>query len=127
VADVGCGAGWASIGIARAYPRVQAHGYDLDEPSIALARRNAAEAGLSERVEFFTKNIDDPALAGQYQLVTIFEALHDFSQPVEALRAMKRMLAEDGALVVMDELVEEKFTAPGSDLERVFYGFSVLC
>jgi hypothetical protein len=127
IADVACGGGWSSIAMARAYPRVRVDGYDVDGPSVDLARANAAEAGLSDRVEFFTRDIADPTITEQYQLITIFEALHDFSQPVQALRAMRGLLADDGALIVMDEKVEETFTAPGSDLERLFYSFSVLC
>jgi hypothetical protein len=127
IADVACGGGWSSIAMARAYPKVRVDGYDIDEPSIALARANAAEAGLDDRVQFFTRDIADPTITDQYQLITIFEALHDFPQPVQALRGMRERLARDGALIVMDEKVEETFTAPGSDLERLFYGFSVLC
>jgi hypothetical protein len=127
IADVACGGGWSSIAMARAYPKVQVDGYDVDEPSIDLARANAAQAGLAERVRFHTRDIADPVTFGQYQLITIFEALHDFSQPVPALRSMRGMLASDGALIVMDERVAESFTAPGDDLERMFYGFSVTC
>jgi hypothetical protein len=127
IADVACGGGWSSIGMARAYPKAHVDGYDIDEPSIAIARANAAEAGLSDRVRFYTRDIMDPAITDQYQLITIFESLHDFPQPAQALRAMRERLADDGALIVMDEKVEETFTAPGSDLERLFYGFSVLC
>jgi SAM-dependent methyltransferase len=127
IADVACGGGWSSIAMARAYPKVRVDGYDVDGPSVDLARANAAEAGLSDRVQFSTRDIADPAITDQYQLITIFEALHDFSQPVQALRAMRGLLADDGALIVMDEKVEETFTAPGSDLERLFYSFSVLC
>jgi hypothetical protein len=59
-------------------------------------------------------------------LVTIFEALHDMNHPVEALRAARNMLVEDGSVVVADERVAERFTAPGDELERFMYGFSVL-
>ncbi len=125
IADLACGMGWSSIAIARAYPNAEVHGYDIDEPALELARANAAEAGVGDRVQFFAQDI--ASATGQYQLVTVFEALHDLPRPVEALRAMRALLADDGALIVMDENVREEFTAPGDDLERVFYGFSVLC
>ena len=51
VADIGCGAGWSSIAIAKAYPKVRVDGFDLDEPSIELARANAAEHGVADRVQ----------------------------------------------------------------------------
>jgi SAM-dependent methyltransferase len=127
VADVGCGGGWSSIGIARAYPKVQVDGLDVDEPSIALARANAAEAGLADRVGFHVRDAADPGLAGRYDLVTAFEMVHDLARPVEVLRAMRALLADGGAAIVMDEKVAETFTAPADEVERFMYGFSVLC
>lgn len=127
VADIGCGAGWSSIVIARAYPKVRVDGFDLDEPSIALATANAAEARLADRIAFRVQDASDPALSGQYDLVVAFECIHDLPRPVEVLRAMRGMAREDGAVLIMDERVAESFTAPGDDVERLFYGFSVLC
>jgi SAM-dependent methyltransferase len=126
VADVGCGSGWSSIALARAYPKVQVDGLDLDEPSIALAQANAAAAGVAERVTFAVRDAADPGLAGQYDLVTAFETIHDMAQPVAALRAMRGLVRARGAVVVADERVSETFTAPGTDVERLNYGFSVL-
>jgi SAM-dependent methyltransferase len=127
VADVACGAAWSSIAIARAYPKVRVDGFDSDEASVALARANVAEAGLAERVTISTRDAGDPALAGRYDLVTVFEALHDMSRPVDALRTVRGLLAEGGSVLVMDERVAETFTAPGDTIERMMYGFSVLC
>jgi len=126
VADVGCGSGWSSIAIARAYPKVRVDGLDLDEASISLARANAAMAGLSDRVSFSVRDAADPGLAGQYDLVTAFETLHDMSRPVEALRAMRSLANEEGAVVIADERVGDVFSAPGDDIERLNYGFSVM-
>ena len=127
VADVACGAGWSSIGLARAYPKVTVDGYDLDEASVELARANVAEAGLEDRVRIHARDAGDPELAGSYQLVTVFEALHDMSRPVEVLRALRGLVAEDGAVIVMDERVADSFTAPGDEIERLMYTYSVLC
>ena len=126
VADVACGCGWSTIGIARAYPLVQVDGIDLDTASIAKARQNLADSDVADRVTFHERDAADPALAGQYDLVTIFEALHDMSYPVDVLRSIKGMLAEGGSLVIGDELTEDSFQAPASELERLYYGFSVL-
>ena len=126
VADVGCGTGWSSIAIARAYPKALVHGFDLDEASIALARANARAAGLAERVTFAVRDAAYPGLAGGYDLVTAFETLHDMAQPVEALRKMRGLVAAGGAVLVADERVGEEFSAPGDDVERLNYGFSVL-
>ena len=56
VADMGCGTGWSSIAIARAYPKVRVDGYDADEPSIELARQNAEQAGVADRVTFHVRD-----------------------------------------------------------------------
>ena len=126
VADVGCGSGWSSIAIARAYPKAQVHGFDADEASIALARSNAAAAGLADRVTFAIRDAAYPGLAGSYDLLTAFETIHDMAQPVEALRKMRSMVGPGGAVVIADERVAETFTVPGDDIERLNYGFSVL-
>jgi 2-polyprenyl-3-methyl-5-hydroxy-6-metoxy-1,4-benzoquinol methylase len=126
VADVGCGTGWSSIAIALAYPTAVVHGLDLDESSIAEARRNAAQAGVADRVTFEVRDAADPGLAGRYDLVCAFEAIHDMADPVAALRAMRALRAEGGVVLVGDEKVAESFTAPGDELERFNYGWSAL-
>ena len=126
VADIGCGLGWSSIAIARGYPDVRVDGFDVDAPSLAIARNHAAEAGVADRVSFAVRDITDPALAGAYDLVVMFEVLHDLSRPVEALRNIRRLLAPGGTLLVMDERVAEGFTAPGDEVERFMYVASVL-
>ncbi len=126
VVDVGCGTGWSSISIARAYQNVLVDGLDLDADSIAEAQANAAAEWLEDRVSFQVRNAADADLAGRYDLAIAIECIHDMSQPVEALRAMRGLVKEGGAVLVVDERVEESFTAPGSDIERLYYGFSVL-
>jgi len=126
VADIGCGAGWSSIAIAKAYPKVQVDGFDLDAEAIQTARRNAADQGLADRVRFEARDAADPALSGRYDLVTAFECIHDLGRPVEALATMRRLAADGGAVIVMDERVGETFAAPADELERFFYAASVL-
>ena len=127
VADVACGAGWSSIAIARAYPKVTVDGLDLDEASVELAQANLAGTGVEDRVSFQHRDAGDPELAGSYQLVTVFEALHDMSRPVDVLRALRSLVADDGAVLVMDERVADSFTAPGDEIERLMYTYSILC
>jgi 2-polyprenyl-3-methyl-5-hydroxy-6-metoxy-1,4-benzoquinol methylase len=126
VADFGCGGGWSSIALARAYPRVRVVGFDVDASSIALARSNAVESGVSDRVTFEVKDAGDPELAGRYDLVMAFETLHDMPRPVEALRTMRRLAGDAGAVVVADEKVAETFEAPADPVTRLNYGWSVL-
>jgi SAM-dependent methyltransferase len=126
VADVGCGTGWSSIAIAKAYPNVRVDGFDLNEASIALAQRNAEAAGVADRVTFAVRDAADPALVGQYDLVTAFETIHDMAHPVNALRTARGLLVEGGSVLVADENVGEDFSAPGDAIERLNYGFSVI-
>jgi 2-polyprenyl-3-methyl-5-hydroxy-6-metoxy-1,4-benzoquinol methylase len=125
VADVACGQGRSSIAIARAYPKVRVDGIDSDHASIERARQNLAGSGVEDRVAFDERNAADAAFAGRYDLVTIFEALHDMSYPVEVLRVARRNLADGGMVLIGDERTEETFRAPASDVERLYYGFSV--
>jgi 2-polyprenyl-3-methyl-5-hydroxy-6-metoxy-1,4-benzoquinol methylase len=125
VADVASGAGWSTIALARAYPKVLVDGFDLDEASIELANRNKSREGLDDRISFYVQDASDPKFKDRYDLVTVFEAIHDMARPVEALRAIREMLAPGGAVVIADERTTESFAAPGDDLERLFYAWSV--
>jgi 2-polyprenyl-3-methyl-5-hydroxy-6-metoxy-1,4-benzoquinol methylase len=126
VADIGCGAGWSSIGIAHAYPDVRVDGFDLDAPSVAWASENAREHGVADRVSFAVRDATDASLAGRYDLVVAFECIHDMADPVAVLRAMRALAGERGAVIVMDERVGESFAARNHDTEWFMYGFSVL-
>lgn len=126
IADIGCGAAWSSIGIAQAYPQVQVDGYDLDAPSVELARENVQEAGLGDRVTIHQRDASDPTLAGHYDLVTAFECIHDMGNPVAALRTMRHLAGENGTVLIADERVGNQFTSQGNDVEWMMYGWSVL-
>jgi 2-polyprenyl-3-methyl-5-hydroxy-6-metoxy-1,4-benzoquinol methylase len=126
VADVACGVGWAAISVARAYPATTVDGFDVDESAISLARTNAMEAGVADRVKFLARDAADSSLSGQYDLAVIVEAVHDMSRPVAVLAGVRRLLAPGGTLIVADERVADAFYAPAGDTERLFYGYSVL-
>jgi len=126
VADVGCGTGWSSICIALGFPGVRVVGLDLDEASIADARANAANAGVGDRVSFEVRDAADPALAGSFDLVCAFETIHDMSDPVGALRAMRSLRADQGTVLVADERVSDSFTTDADDAERFQWGWSAL-
>ncbi|HEX6312411.1 MAG TPA: methyltransferase domain-containing protein [Acidimicrobiia bacterium] len=126
-ADVGCGAAWSAIGIARSYPEVTVDGFDIDEPSIEMGRRNAVEYGVADRVQLHVSDGAAAEPAGGYNAVFAFECIHDMPDPVSVLASMRRLAGDDGAVVVMDERTEDRFTAPGTDVERLFYGYSLTC
>jgi SAM-dependent methyltransferase len=105
---------------------VRVDGLDLDEPSIASARENASKAGIGDRLSFESRDAATAGQAGTYDLVTAFETIHDMSDPVRVLSAMRALVAAGGAVLVADEKVAEAFTAPGDEVERFMYGWSVL-
>lgn len=125
VADIACGQGWSAISIARAYPLASVDAFDVDPDSVEAARRNVREAGLADRVRVHLADASADLTDGSYDLVTIFEAVHDMAQPVRALAAARRV-SGGGPVIVADERVADAFTAPGDLVERMMYGFSVL-
>ncbi len=126
VADVGCGYGWSSIGVAQAYPTASVDGYDIDAPSVARATENAEAAGVTDRVTFHAMDAGR-ADAGDYDLVLAMECIHDMPDPVSVLAAMRSMAASDGTVIVMDERVGDTFTGEADPIEQLLYGFSLMC
>ncbi len=124
MADVGCGYGWSAIGLAAAYPGLQVDGYDVDAPSIDVANANADAEGLADRVVFHARDAGDSDLAGEYDIVAAFECIHDLPDPVGVLTSMRRLVSDNGMVIVMDEKVAPSFGAIGDEVERLMYGFS---
>jgi predicted O-methyltransferase YrrM len=126
VLDMGCGTGWSSIAMAQTYPHITVDGIDLDHDAISAARGNAEQAGVANRVRFSVIDAADLRGQGRYDLITIIEALHDMSRPIEALNAARQMTADNGTVLVVDGLVAEEFTVPASTREQTEYGWSVV-
>lgn len=126
VAEIGCGEGLAAVLIARGFPGVVVHGYDLDDASVAAARRHAEEAGVAGRVQFEVADALTLRTADRYDLVFCVEVLHDVADPVGVLAAMRRARSDDGAVLVVDERVAESFAPPVEPVERFLYAFSTL-
>jgi 2-polyprenyl-3-methyl-5-hydroxy-6-metoxy-1,4-benzoquinol methylase len=126
VADIACGLGRSSIAIARGYTKLTVDGIDLDHASIARAQQLLPASGVEDRVAFHCRDAADPELSGRYDLVTIFEALHDMSYPVDVLQTARALLSDAGCVLVADEKTAERFALDAGDVERLYYGFSVL-
>jgi 2-polyprenyl-3-methyl-5-hydroxy-6-metoxy-1,4-benzoquinol methylase len=124
VADVGCGAGWSTIAVARAFPNATVMGFDADAASVADARANAAAQQVG--VEFQARDATTLADAGRFDLILVLEALHDMARPADVLRSLGRALTPAGSVLVADEKVADRFQAPGDDMERLMYGWSIV-
>ena len=120
IADVGCGHGWASVGLARAFPEAAVDAFDLDADSVAAARTHTA--GLAVTVHHRALGPAD----GPYDLVVMAEMLHDVPDPVGVLHSAAEALADDGVVFVADMAAADDLQAPGDELERLLYGYSLL-
>jgi SAM-dependent methyltransferase len=134
VAEIGCGAGWASIALALGYPEATVAGLDIDSPSVEMARANLKGSGAEERVRFHDRDaadltnaaMDEGLVAGSFDLVCAFECIHDMPDPVSVLKAMRMLAKADGTVLVMDERVGEEFGQFGDLVERFMYAASLL-
>lgn len=122
IADIGCGVGWSSIAMAKAYPNVHIDGFDADEASIAEARRNALEHGVADRITFMVSDLSGVDNPGAYDLAFFFECLHDMSHPDLVLGNARESLKSDGEVIIMDERTDDTLVAPTDDLAQRFFG-----
>ncbi len=125
VADVGCGHGASTILMARAYPRSRFAGSDYHDGSIATARRRADEAGVGERVQFHTAPAAAYSGAG-YDLVTMFDCLHDMGDPVGAARHVHETLKPDGHWMIVEPAAGDRVEDNLNPVGRAYYSFSTL-
>ena len=126
IADIGCGAGWSSIAIARAYPSATVLGVDVDEPSIQAANANADAAGVADRARFVVAAGQTLSELGPFDAAFAFECVHDMPRPVDVLTAIHEAVRSEGLVVIMDEAVADDFSAPGDQVEQLMYGYSTL-
>ena len=124
VADVGCGHGSSTILMAKAYPESKFTGFDFHEASIEAARKHAAEEGLAN-VEFEVATAKDFPGKG-YDLVTVFDALHDMGDPVGAAVHIRQALAADGTWMIVEPMAGDTLAENLNPLGRRYYSFSAM-
>jgi SAM-dependent methyltransferase len=125
VADVGCGHGSSTLLLAEAYPNSTIVGFDYHEASIDVARKRAAEAGLADRVRFEVAGAADfPGT--EYDLVCIFDALHDMGDPVGAAAHIRQALAADGTWLLVEPSAGDSLEDNLHLVGRIFYSASTM-
>jgi SAM-dependent methyltransferase len=127
VADVGCGHGASTILMAKAYPNSTFVGTDYHDGSIATARERAEKAGVADRVRF---DVTPAAAYGGtgYDLVTMFDCLHDMGDPVGAAQHVRETIAPDGTWMIVEPAAGDRVEDNLNPVGRAYYGFSTfLC
>jgi SAM-dependent methyltransferase len=125
VADVGCGHGASTILMAQAYPNSRFYGFDYHPASIERAREAAKAAGVEDRVEFAVASAKDFD-GGGYDLIAIFDALHDMGDPVGAARHIREELAPDGAWLLVEPFANDELADNLNPVGRLFYSASTM-
>ncbi|MCV2488680.1 class I SAM-dependent methyltransferase [Geodermatophilus sp. YIM 151500] len=127
VADVGCGHGASTLLMAEAFPASEITGFDYHPASVDLARKRAVDAGLADRVSFEVASAADFPGAG-YDLVTIFDALHDMPDPSGAAKHIRAALGDDGTLLLVEPMAGDRVEENLNPVGRLYYGAStVIC
>ena len=125
VADIGCGHGASTVLMAQAFPVSTFRGSDYHAASVDTARERATAAGVGDRARFEVASAQEFPGRG-YDLVTMFDCLHDMGDPLGAARRVREAIAEDGTWMVVEpaagDRVEDNFNPVG----RAYYGFSTL-
>src|SRR5262245_51494779 len=101
VADVGCGHGASTFLMAEAFPNSIFHGSDTHGGSIATARQRAVQSPAQSRISFETADAD-AFTGGPYDVVTMFDCLHDMGDPVGAARHIRDVIAGDGTWMIVE-------------------------
>ncbi|MCO6415502.1 methyltransferase domain-containing protein [Siccirubricoccus sp. KC 17139] len=127
VADVGCGCGWSTVIMAKAFPNSHFTGYDYHEASIQDARAHAREHGVEANTRFevgTAKEIPD----GGFDLVTFFDCLHDMGDPRGAATQVKRMLKPGGTWMIVEPMAGDRLEDNLNPVGRLYYaGSTMIC
>ena len=123
VADVGCGHGASTIIMAQAYPASRFVGYDYHAPSIAHANASAQRAGVADRVHFEIAAAKDYP-GRDYDLVAMFDCLHDMGDPKGASAHVLESLKADGSWLIVEPFANDALQDNLNPVGRIFYSAS---
>lgn len=121
--DVGCGAGRVPMTLARAYPGASIAGLDPDAASIARAVDLAGAAGLDGIS--FTAGTTADYRADAFDLITLCDVMHDLPDPGATLAEIRDLLAENGALFVVEPKAADALEDNINPLGAMYFGFSL--
>ncbi|MBX4956039.1 methyltransferase domain-containing protein [Rhizobium lentis] len=125
VADVGCGHGASTILMAQAYPASRFTGFDYHGPSIEKAKAAAKDAGVADRVTFEQGSAAEFPGRG-YDMVAMFDCLHDMGDPVGAGRHVKETLGPNGIWLIVEPFAHDHLKDNLNPVGRVYYGASTM-
>jgi SAM-dependent methyltransferase len=125
VADIGCGVGFSTLLMAKAFPNSRFVGFDFHEPSVEEARGHARAHGLSERVSFEAKSVKDIADTG-FDLITAFDCLHDMGDPRGCARHMRQILKDDGTWMIVEPIAGDRPADNLNPVGRLYYNASTM-
>jgi SAM-dependent methyltransferase len=125
VADIGCGVGFSTLLMARAYPNSRFVGFDFHLPSVEEARRHAQAHGLSGRVTFEAASAKDIEESG-FDLVTAFDCLHDMGDPRGCARQVRRILKDDGTWMIVEPIAGDRPADNLNPVGRLYYNASTM-
>jgi SAM-dependent methyltransferase len=125
VADVGCGHGASTVLMAQGFPQSRYFGFDYHDGSIATAKERAKTAGVDDRVRFSAEPAASYSGDG-YDLVTMFDCLHDMGDPAGAARHVRSSLAPDGTWMIVEPRAGDRVEENLNPVGRAYYGFSTL-
>jgi len=125
VADVGCGKGASTLLMAKAFPKSRFFGFDYHDKSIEAARESAQRNGVADRVTFEVSKAK--TFPGKdYDLVTVFDCLHDMGDPIGAAAHVRQSLAKNGTWMIVEPFANDHLKDNLNPVGRVYYSFSTL-
>jgi len=125
VADVGCGVGFSTLLMAKAFPNSYFVGFDFHEPSIEEARKHATEHNFGNRVRFEAAKAKEIKETG-FDLITSFDCLHDMGDPRGCARHMRSLLKDDGTWMIVEPIAGDSPKDNMNPVGRLYYNASTM-